>query len=176
MNLLTSAYGYNVHNYLLGVGLPDGLIQFQNTRKIQAKGVEVEINGRPTDWLEATASVAVQRARDYDADGILEDSPDYLAKLHFAVPLGRKFDLSSGMQYESAARTLAGNSVKPIYLGDFTLTSKHLFRDFDVRIGLRNAFNRRYSDPVALFTAVDSMPQPSRSYFVELIAHKPERR
>jgi outer membrane receptor protein involved in Fe transport len=176
MNLLTSVYGYNVQNYLLGVGLPDGLIQFQNTRKIQAKGVEVEINGRPTDWLEATASVAVQRARDYDADGILEDSPDYLAKLHFAVPLGRKFDLSSGMQYESAARTLAGNSVKPIYLGDFTLTSKHLFRDFDVRIGLRNAFNRKYSDPVALFTAVDSMPQPSRSYFVELIAHKPERR
>ena len=32
----------------------------------------------------------------------------HLAKLRFAVPLGRKFDLSSGMQYESSRGTLAG--------------------------------------------------------------------
>jgi outer membrane receptor protein involved in Fe transport len=171
MNFQASAYGYNLHDYLLGVYLPDGLLQYQNTPKIQAKGVEFEINGRPTDWLEVTASYAVQRARDYDADGVLENSPDYLAKLHFAVPLGRKFDLSSGTQCESTVRTLAGTWVTPVYLTDFTLTSKHLFPNFDFRLGLRNAFNRIYSDSIALNPIVPSMPQPGRTFFVELIAH-----
>ncbi len=76
------------------------------------------------------------------------------------------------MQYESSRWTLAGNSLKPVYLADFTLTSKHLLRDFDVRLGLRNAFNTSYSDPIALNPIVDTMPQPGRTFFVELIAHR----
>jgi outer membrane receptor protein involved in Fe transport len=101
----------------------------------------------------------------------LDNSPSQLAKLRFAVPLGRRLDLSSGMQYASKRETLASNYVTPVYLADFTLASKHLLRDFDFRLGLRNAFNRSYSDPIALNPVVDSMPQPGRSFFVELIAH-----
>jgi outer membrane receptor protein involved in Fe transport len=169
MNLQASAYGYELHDFLLGVYLPDGLLQYQNSALIRAKGLELEINGRPTNWLETTVSYAVEQARD---DSSLENSPRHLAKLRFAVPLGRKFDLSSSMQYESSRWTLAGNSLKPVYLADFTLTSKHLLPDMDVRLGIRNAFNLSYSDPIALNPAVDSMPQPGRSFFVELIAHR----
>jgi outer membrane receptor for ferrienterochelin and colicins len=169
MNLQTSAYGYKLHDFLLGVYLPNGLLQYQNSAGIQAEGVEIEINGNPTAWLETTASYAVQRARDA---GTLENSPQHLAKLRFAAPLGRKFDISSGMQYDSARWTVAGSSLKPIYLADFTLTSKRLFREFDVRLGLRNAFNLHYSDPIALNPMVDTMPQPGRTFFVELIAHR----
>jgi len=88
------------------------------------------------------------------------------------VPLGLKFDLSSGMQYDSSRLTLGGFTTKPVYLADFTLTSRHLLPNFDVRIGLRNAFNLKYSDPIALNPMVDTMPQPGRSFFVELIAHQ----
>ena len=76
------------------------------------------------------------------------------------------------MQYESSRLTLAGNSLAPVYLADFTLTSKRLLRDFDVGSGLRNAFNSSYSDPIALTPSVDTMPQPGRSFFVEFIAHR----
>ncbi len=169
MNLQASAYGYQLHDFLLGVYLPNGLLEYQNTPGIRAAGIELEINGRPAKWLEATASYALQRSRDH---GTLENSPAQLAKLRFAVPLGRKFDLSSSMQYESSRWTLAQNSLKPFYLADFTLTSKHLLPDFDVRIGLRNAFNSGYSDPIALSPIVDTMPQPGRTFFVELIAHR----
>ena len=103
----------------------------------------------------------------------LENSPSQLGKLRFAVPLGPHFDLSSGIQTESSALTLAGNRLPPVYLADFTVTSKRLLRTFDVRFGLRNAFNRSYADPIALNPVVDSMPQPGRSVFVELIAHRP---
>ena len=64
MNLQASAYGYRLRDFLLGVYLPDGLIQYQNDGMIQAEGVELEINGRPANWLETTASYAVQRSRD----------------------------------------------------------------------------------------------------------------
>jgi outer membrane receptor protein involved in Fe transport len=169
MSLQASAYGYRLRDFLLGVYLPDGLLQYQNVGKIQAEGVELEINGRPSSWLEATASYAVQRSRD---DGVLENSPVHLAKLRFAIPLGRRFDLSSGMQYQSSRLTLAGASVTPVFLADFTVTSKRLLPNFDVRLGMRNAFNRNYSDPVALNPIVDRMPQPGRTFFVELIARR----
>jgi outer membrane receptor protein involved in Fe transport len=169
MNLLASAYGYRLHNFLLGVYLPDGLLQYQNTAGIRAEGIELEVNGRPAKWLETTASYALQQSRGVR---ILENSPEQLAKLRFAVALGRKFDLSSGMQYQSSRWTLAQNTLKPVYLADFTLTSKHLLPDFDVRLGLRNAFNTNYSDPIALSPIVDTMPQPGRTFFVELIAHR----
>ena len=170
MNLQVSAYGYRLHDFLLGVALPDGLIQYQNVDRIQAEGVELEINGRPAKWFEATASYALQWSR--DSTGVLENSPQHLAKLRFAMPLGRKFDLSTGMQYQSSRLTLAENTLQPVYLADFTLSSTHLLPDFDVRLGLRNAFNKRYSDPVDLNPAVDTVPQPGRSFFVELIAHR----
>jgi outer membrane receptor for ferrienterochelin and colicins len=124
MNLVAAAYGYWLRDFLVGVYTADGLIQYQNHGKINARGFEIEINGRPADWLNATASYAIQRSNDNDEDGHLENSPNHLAKLRFAVPLGRKFDLSSGMQYYSSRKTLAGAYTGPVYLADFTITSK----------------------------------------------------
>ncbi len=56
MNVQASAYGYRMRNFLEGLALPDGLIQYQNVGTIQAGGIELEITGRPTRWFEATAS------------------------------------------------------------------------------------------------------------------------
>jgi outer membrane receptor protein involved in Fe transport len=169
INLQASAYGYRLHNFLLGVYLPDGFLQYQNVGGIKAQGLELELTGRPWRSLEASASYAMQRSRD---DTILENSPEHVAKLRFAVPWGRKVDISSGMQYQSRRQTLAGAWVTPVYLADFTLTTKHLLPNLDLRLGLRNAFNRRYADPIALNPVVDSMPQPGRSFFVELTTHQ----
>ncbi len=171
MNLLAAAYGYRMHDFILGTFNSIGLIQYHNVGHIHATGLEIEMTGRPAAWLEASASYSIQKSVDDEEKAALENSPVHLAKLHFAVPLGRKFDLSSGMQYYSSRLTLAETPVKPVYLADFTLTSKRLLPNFDVRAGLRNAFNRNYSDPVALNPAVDAMQQPGRTFFVELIVH-----
>jgi outer membrane receptor protein involved in Fe transport len=160
MNLQASAYGYRLRDFLVDGYTANGLPQYQNVGKIQAEGLELEINGRPLKWLEATASYAVQRSRDNSNRGILDNSPIQLAKLRFAVPLGRRFDLSGGMQYESSRETVASAFVTPVSLADFTRTSKHLLPSLDVRLGLRNAFNRNYSDPVLLNPVVDTMPNP----------------
>jgi outer membrane receptor protein involved in Fe transport len=171
MNLVAAAYGYRLRDFLVGVFTGAGVIQYQNLGRIHSTGFEIEINGQPATWLEAVASYAIQRSADNDPDGKLENSPPHVAKLRFAVPFKRRFDLSSGMQYFSSRRTLAGAYVSPVYLADFTVTSQRLLPNLDVQFGLRNAFNRNYSDPIALNPQVDTMQQPGRSVFVRLIAH-----
>lgn len=169
LNLVTAAYGYRLDDFLASVYTPSGLGQTQNTGTIHAKGFEVEFQARPAGWLGATGSYAIQAADTDRAN--LPNSPRHLAKLHFAVPLGSKFDVSSGMQYISSRETLAGASLRPVYLADFTVSSHRLLSNFDVRAGLRNAFNRGYADPIALNPRVDAMQQPGRTFFVELIVH-----
>ncbi|HTD42757.1 MAG TPA: TonB-dependent receptor [Bryobacteraceae bacterium] len=171
MNLLAAAYSYWLHDFLEGERVGNGLIQYQNAGNARAAGLEIEINGRPSAWLEAAASYAIQRSHDPDKDGRLENSPDHVAKVRFAVPLGRKFDASGSMQYYSSRPALGGLSVPPVYLADFTITTRRLLPNLDLQFGLRNAFNRNYSDPIALNQLVDTMQQPGRSVFVRLIAH-----
>ncbi len=174
MKLITSAYAYRLHDFLEGVYNSGGVLQTLNTGGIHAAGFEMELSGRPSAWLEATASYAIQRSIDDNDKDVLENSPDHLAKLRFAIPLGRKFDISSGMQYYSSRLTLAGARVSQVFLADFTVTSRRLLPSFDVQFGIRNSFNRNYSDPIALDPRVDSMRQPGRSFFVELTAHGAE--
>jgi len=45
---------------------------------------------------------------------------------------------------------IAGAKVSPFYLADFTITSRRLIPNCDVQFGMRNSFNRNYSDPIAL--------------------------
>jgi iron complex outermembrane receptor protein len=171
INLSVSAYRYWLHEFLEGVLTDAGLFQIQNHGKIHATGLEIEIDARPAPWLETTGSYAFQKSVHSHVGGILENSPDHLAKLRFALPLGRKFGMSSSMQYYSSRRTIAGAFVSPVYLADFTLTSKRLLPNFDVQFGIRNGFNRKYSDPIALTPLVDAMRQPGRTFFVELTTH-----
>jgi outer membrane receptor protein involved in Fe transport len=172
MNLVTSVYQYRLSDFLVPTRAASGLIQYLNVGKIRATGIEAEINGRPASWLETTASYSWQKAND-SADRLpLENSPRHLAKLRFAVPIGRKFDASSGMQYYSTRLALGGTHAGPVYLADFTITSKHLLPDLDVQFGIRNAFNRNYADPVALNPRVDPMQQPGRTVYVQLLVHR----
>lgn len=169
-NLLTAVYGYRLSNFIEGVPVSSGLIEYENQNSVEAGGVEVEIGGKVAAWLETTASYAVQRAENLGGGGVLANSPENLAKLRFAVPLGRKFQLSSGMQYTGMRVSLAQQAVPAYCLADFTLTSRNWLRNFDFTLGVRNAFNSSYQNPVALI--VDTMPQPGRSLFVELVPHR----
>jgi iron complex outermembrane receptor protein len=64
MNLVGAAYGYWLRDFLVGVYTDAGVIQYRNAGKIHATGLEIEINGRPSTWLEATASYAIQQSKD----------------------------------------------------------------------------------------------------------------
>ncbi len=170
-NLTAAAYGYRLDDFLVSVYTPTGLAQTQNAGTIRAAGLELEMQMHPAPWLDASASYSIQLTEYADSHAVLPNSPHHLAKLHFAVPLGRKLDLSSGMQYFSSRDTLSGASLRPAFLADFTFSTKQLLPNLDFRAGARNAFNRNYADPVALDPRVDAMQQPGRTGFIELILH-----
>ena len=75
MNLQASAYGYQLHDLSGGRVLPGRAAAISERRRDRGRGVELEINGRPANWLEATASYALQRSRDNSSGGVLENSP-----------------------------------------------------------------------------------------------------
>jgi len=173
-NILAAGYGYWLRDLLNGAYTANGLLRYENLGGARAAGVEFEIGGRPANWLEMTGSYTFQRSTDQLTQANLPNSADHQAKLRFAVPFGRKLNGSSSMQYYGSRDTLRGTSLAPAYLADFTVSSHQLSRNFDFRAGIRNALNRRYFDPIALNSRVDSMQQAGRVFFVELIAHIPE--
>jgi hypothetical protein len=64
----------------------------------------------------------------------LQNSPGHRAKLRFAPGRwGENFDPGCGREYTSSRLTWAEIFLKPVYLADFTLTSNHWMRDFDLR-------------------------------------------
>jgi hypothetical protein len=162
MNLPASAYGYRLHGFPIGAALPDGLIRYRNDATIRSICLRLEVNG-PASGPETTASYAVQGPRATAGSPLLENWAQQIARLRFAPPLGLRFDISSGMQYESSRPAVASNTLLPLSLADLTLTSKRLPRNFDVRVGLGNAFNRSSYDPIALTRGVETMPSPESS-------------
>jgi iron complex outermembrane receptor protein len=170
-SVLGAAYGYWLRDFQTAVYTDRGVIQYQNRGGARAAGLELEINGRPAQWLEAAASYSIQRATDSLTGTPLPNSAGQQAKLRFAVPIGRRFYASSSLRANSARRTLAGISLDPVVLADLTFSTRGLLRNFDLQFGIRNAFDRQYTDPIALTSRMDSMPQPGRTFFVELIAH-----
>jgi outer membrane receptor protein involved in Fe transport len=172
MKLQAAGYHYQLHDFLQGVRAQGGLIEYENIGKLHASGFEIELDGRPFRWLEAASSYAIQKSVDDIEKNVLENSPEHLAKLRFAIPFGKKLEVSSGMQYYSSRKALEGLMMRPVYLADFTITRRELLPHLDAQFGMRNVFNRNYSDPVALRPLVDSMRQPGRTFFLELTAHR----
>ncbi|MBI3696415.1 MAG: TonB-dependent receptor [Acidobacteria bacterium] len=168
LTAVINVYHYDIDNLIQANLVTENLQQFQNSAGSRSDGVELELAGQPSRWLETTASFAWQRAVN-EATGWLPNSPRRLGKLRFAAPLARqKLYLSSSMQYLSPRNTRGGDSLPPVFLADVTVTTNRLLHpQFDVQFGIRNLFDRRYSDPVAL--AVDGMRQDGRSVFVKLI-------
>jgi iron complex outermembrane receptor protein len=166
---IVNVYHYGLRDLIQAVYVPETeLQQFQNSASNRAAGVEWELSGKVSPRLETAVSFALQRATNSTTGAWLVNSPRQIGKARAAVPLFReKLYLSGSLQYLSARQTRAGDNVPAVILTDFTATTNRLHREFDLQFGLRNLFDRRYWDPVAL--AVDRMHQDGRSAFVKLI-------
>jgi len=75
VNLITSAFHYRLGGLIEGVPISDTELQYRNTSRADATGLEMEVNGQPTDWLETVGSFSVQRTRAIDSGGRLQNSP-----------------------------------------------------------------------------------------------------
>ena len=155
--------------------LPDGAAQYRNSGYGRSRGVELELNKKAGQWLEAGASYACQQT--FNTSDPARSRPDnvpvHLVKARAAVPLGSsRFWAAAGFQYTSSRLDYQGDTQRPVALADVTFTTRNLSRSFDLAAGVRNLLGWRYSDPVDL--GVASMPQNGRSAYITLIYHARE--
>ena len=166
-----SVYHYQLDD-LIEAETIDGaqVLQYQNSVRHSANGVELELGGKVFEQIETTASVTIQRATDADTGGFLTNSAGCVGKFRGTIPLFKdRLRVAAATQYLSARRTLAYAEVPAFWLADLTLTTHALRPDFDIQFGVRNLFDRAYYDPVGIGLIQDRLRQDGRAIFLKLI-------
>jgi outer membrane receptor for ferrienterochelin and colicins len=173
-NALISAYRYEIHDLIVGNYTSDEDFQYQNSDTVRASGVEMELNGHPTRWLDFVASLAIQRAVNSRSDYPLPNSPGQLGNIRLAVPLfTQRVSLAGSLHYMGSRQTLAGATLPVLFLPDIVISSNHLTSNLDFQAGVRNVSNAEHLNPLGLNNQVDTLRAPGRTFFVTLSWRSP---
>ncbi|MGJ5815996.1 TonB-dependent receptor plug domain-containing protein [Paludibaculum fermentans] len=169
-NFVASVFHYGLSGLIEGVQVRPDTLQYRNSSRAKATGFELEINGQPTEWLEAAASVSIQRTRGADATSYLQNSPAQLGLMRAAVPLLRRRLMAGGaVRYMGTRLAADGSRLPGATVADLTLTTTRLFRQMNVQFGIRNLMNKAYQDPLSPEHATLSLPAAGRSVFVRFL-------
>jgi outer membrane receptor for ferrienterochelin and colicins len=150
----------------------DGLIMFDNMERATARGLELELEGRPQHRARGVivrASYTAQWATG-DTGADLVDSPRHLLKFNSVLPLDRmRATIGAELQYMSRRATLAGSFVDPFWLANVNLTRANLLLPgLDASVGIFNLFGSQYSDPGGVEHVQDTILQDGRTFRVRI--------
>jgi iron complex outermembrane receptor protein len=167
--LVANAYHYRIRRVIEAVTLDGGVEQYRNSGTDVSQGVELSLAGKLWERLEASASSAFGRAVGGPAQTRLANSPAVISKARLGAPLWTRGPFLTGsLQYLSARDSWTGDRLGGAVLADFAVTAR-LHPRFDLEAGVRNAFDRRYEDPIYL--AVDRIRGDGRTVYLRLVCH-----
>ena len=126
----------------------DELIVFKNLEKIEARGLELELEWTCDSGLRGRASYTFQYVKNQQTGDVLTNSPKHLAKFSIGVPLIKE-KLFAGMEshYMSTRRTLANSDADAFWLTNLTLSGTKLLKGLEVSASVYNLFDKKYGDP-----------------------------
>ena len=171
--VVARAYRYRIAQVVEAVTLDSGAQQYRNAGTIATQGAEFSLSGKVWDRMEASASSSWGHAEGGQPVQTLANSPAVLSKGRLGLPvkvgdIQDRLFLAGSLQYLSARYSWTGARLGGAWLADFTLTAR-IYRRFEVQAGVRNAFDRRYEDPIYL--AVDRLPGDGREAYLRLVCH-----
>jgi iron complex outermembrane receptor protein len=170
VNLIASVFRYGLTNLIEGVLISENTLQYRNTWRASAVGVEAELNGHPLDWLETTASLSVQRTRGIDDGRHLQNSPARLAQFRASAPVWRqRLVVSGAVRYVGSRFSAYADAMPAVTLADLTVTARRVNPRLDLQFGVRNLLNRQYSDPLSPEHTPQFLPGAGRNVYVRLI-------
>lgn len=147
----------------------DGLSVYKNAERINAEGLELELEKKWAWGLEGGLTYAFQDAKSQTLGGHLTNSPKHLGRFNLSVPLvKKKLFASMDVRYVGQRKTLAGNYAGAHVVPNFTLFSRNLMRRWEISASLYNLFNKRYGDPGAEEHCQDIIEQDGRSFRVKI--------
>ena len=165
-----TAFHYRVDDLISQQTDPfDELLVYNNVDRIDARGLELEAEGKWSSGLLARTSYTYQNSRNHATHQPLTNSPAHVAQALVLAPLGRP-GLSAGFEtsYLSERRTLAGNRVPSTVLANLTVLSRHEKSGMEISASLLNLFDEHVADPGSEEHRQDSIIQNGRTFRVNV--------
>jgi iron complex outermembrane receptor protein len=167
--LSTSVFRNQMDNLVTAENDVNNLLQYQNTGKARATGVEVELDGDFAGGLQGQASYSYTSAVDASSGEDLPNSPSSLAKLNLSAPIWRHTLFASlGAQYTSPRETLAGGIASGFSVFNVTLLGHTLGKHLDLSTSIYNILDKKYFDPGRPEDVQDQIQQNGRNFRVKI--------
>jgi outer membrane receptor for ferrienterochelin and colicins len=166
----TSFYYYTIDHLINQIVDPeDGLLAFRNIGNMEAKGFEVELEGKGWNGVDSRISYAFQEAVNKDTGETLTNSPRHLAKLNVSFPLLKeKVFISPEIQYASQRKTLAGTETADVFTMNLTLFTRKWIQGLEISGSIYNLFNATSGDPVGAELRQETISQDGRTLRLKL--------
>jgi iron complex outermembrane receptor protein len=157
--LISSVYRYDV-DQIMQPGPDDG--------KLFTKGAEFELEHLWSDGSQMRLSYAWQQTCNQD-DQIPVNAPKHNAKFNFTTPLiGEKLRLGVELQYLGSRLRYDGLEAPSTLVSNLTLTSKNWWPNWQVSLGVRNAFDSSYSDVKFNSNGLETFPRDGRNFWLQI--------
>lgn len=174
-NLSSSVMGYYNHmNDLIGLSESGTYTNFN----ADTLGLEVALNGKWLDKINARLSYSLQRTANRDTDVGLPDSPENMIKLNVNTPLYKdKIFAGLEVQYTSQSKTMIdtfpeiipGPNSPGYTVINFTLFSHDLFvKNLELSAGVYNLLDAKYYEPASDFHLQPYIQQDGINFRVKL--------
>jgi iron complex outermembrane receptor protein len=147
----------------------DGQIVFRNTESVEAKGLELTLEGKWPSGLETRTGYALQKTENDETGRTLSNSPQHMLKLNLIVPL-LSDRLFAGVEtrYLSSRSTLSGKTASDFFTTNLTLFSQNILKNTEVSFSIYNLFDQRYGDPGSEEHRQDIVEQDGRTFWFKL--------
>ena len=167
---VATGYYYTIDGLISQTTDPnDGRLVFQNLQSIEAKGFELDLDGKWAFGLEGRLGYALQETHDRDTGKSLTNSPSNMVKFNLSVPLFQeKLFVSLETRYLSGRKTLANKSTGDYTVTNLTLFSQNLIKNAEISGSIYNLFDEHYGDPGAGEHRQDIIAQDGRTFWLKL--------
>ena len=163
-----SLYDYRMRGLIeLSANDEVAAMQYQNTGKANARGIELGISAR-SGSTRMFSSAAFQHARDGASDVVLWSSPAFIGKAGVSFSAGSLFRAGVQLRGESSRMTARNAYTDPFAVMDVTLNSKPVFGLIEVGLRVRNVLDCRYQLPGSPSHAQPSLTQAGRTVSVQV--------
>jgi len=165
-----SVYHYKIKDLISQQTDPmDGLLVYNNVGKIEASGLELELEGKWVNGLKGRISYAIQQTKNKETGETLTNSPKHLAKFNLIAPvIKEKFFVGIEEQFTSKRKTLAGREADSFFVTNLTLFSQNFLKGLEISGSVYNLFNKKYSDLGSEEHVQDLILQDGRNYRVKI--------
>jgi iron complex outermembrane receptor protein len=170
IKVTAAGYYYKIENHITEITDPsDNLSVFVNSGEVEAKGLELELEGKWENGLHGRISYTYQDAKDNQTKEWLVNSPRHLAKINLIVPLyADKVFAGAEVQYMSKRKTLKGQDTGEVVITNITLFSQRILKGLELSASVYNFFDKKYGDPGGEEHLQDVIRQDGRNFRVKL--------